>query len=80
MKKKPIIWRILPWLLLVAILCGIGYVGYLLWGRPEAEPLYTAEIYRFEGTDPEPVVLDNGKLHLELDQTTTQFVLTDAYG
>lgn len=80
MKKKPIILRILPWLLLVAILGGIGYVGYLLWGKPEAEPLYTAEIHRFEEVEPEPVVLDNGKLHLELDQTTTQFVLTDAYG
>ena len=80
MKKKPIVLRILPWLLLAAVLAGVGYVGYLLYGRPEAEPLYTAEIYRFEEEEPETIILDNGKLHLELDPLTTQFVLTDPYG
>lgn len=79
MKKKPIVLRVLPWLLLLAVIGIIGYVGYLLYGKPEAEPLYTAEIHRFEDS-PETVVLDNGKLHLELDPLTTQFVLTDAYG
>ena len=80
MKKKPIILRILPWVLLAAVVGGLVYVGYLLWGRPEGEPLYTAEILRYEAEDDQPVVLDNGKLHLELDRATTQFVLTDAYG
>ncbi len=81
MRKKAWIWRILPWVLLAAVIGGIVYVGYLLWGKPETEPLYTAEIIRREGEDTaEPVVLDNGKLHLELDPLTTQFVLTDAYG
>ncbi len=80
MKKKPIIWRILPWILLAAVLGGIVYIGYLLYGKPEADPLYTAEIHRFEEADPEMVMLDNGKLHLELDPLTTQFELTDTYG
>ncbi|MBQ6257444.1 MAG: hypothetical protein IJJ60_12705, partial [Clostridia bacterium] len=66
MKKKPIILRILPWVLLAAVVGGLVYVGYLLWGRPEGEPLYTAEILRYEAEDDQPVVLDNGKLHLEL--------------
>ena len=48
MRKKAWIWRILPWVLLAAIIGGIVYVGYLLWGKPESEPLYTAEIVRYE--------------------------------
>ncbi len=80
MKKKSLIWRLLPWVLLAVLIGGIVYVGYLLWGKPEAEPLYTAEIYRYEEEKPEAIVLDNGKIHLEMDPLTTQFVLTDAYG
>lgn len=80
MKKKPLIQRLIPWVLLVAVLGVIGYVGYLLWGQPEAAPAYTAEIVRYEGDYQEPLVLDNGKIHLEMDPETTQFVLTDAFG
>ena len=81
MREKARLWRILAWVLLAAVIGGIGYVGYLLWGKPETEPLYTAEVIRYEGEEEaEPIVLDNGKLHLELDPLTTQFVLTDAFG
>ena len=52
MKKKSLIWRLLPWVLLAVLIGGIVYVGYLLWGKPEAEPLYTAEIYRYEEEKP----------------------------
>ena len=80
MKKKPLLLRLLPWALLAALLGGMIYIGYLLWGRPEQDPLYTAEIIRFEGESTDPVVLDNGQLRFEMDPLTTQFVLTDAYG
>ncbi len=80
MKKKHILLRILPWFCLLLVVGGIGYVGYLLWGRPEAEPLYTAEVVRFEEEDAKTLVMDNGSLHFELDPLTTQFTLTDAYG
>jgi len=71
---------LLPWVLLAAVIGGIVYVGWLLWGKPESEPLYTAEIYHYDTEGGKPIVLDNGKLHLEMDPATTQFVLTDAYG
>lgn len=80
MKKKPLLLRLLPWALLAALLSGMIYIGYLLWGQPEQDPLYTAEIIRFEGESTDPVVLDNGQLRFEMDPLTTQFVLTDAYG
>ena len=80
MKKKSLIRRLLPWVLLLAVLGGTGYLGYLLWGRPESEALYTAEVIRRENENQEKVILDNGKLHLEMDPETTQFVLTDVYG
>ncbi|MCR4875597.1 MAG: hypothetical protein K5922_00325 [Clostridiales bacterium] len=80
MKKKSLIRRLLPWVLLLAVLGGTGHLGYLLWGRPESEALYTAEVIRRENENQEKVILDNGKLHLEMDPETTQFVLTDVYG
>lgn len=80
MKKRSVFRRVIPWVLLVAVLGGIGYLGYLLWGRPEAEPLYTAEVIRYAGEDDAPIVLDNGKLHFEMNPLTTHFTLTDTYG
>ena len=80
MKKKSIIPRVLLWVLLAAAIAGVVYIGYLLWGKPESEPLYTAEIYRYDDEEEKPIILDNGKLHLELNPATTQFVLTDSYG
>ena len=80
MKKKTILRRIIPWVLLAAVLGGVVYLGYLLWGRPEAEPLYTAEIVRYAGEDDSPVVMDNGRLHFEMNPQTTHFTLTDTYG
>ena len=80
MKKKSILRRVIPWVLLAAVLGGIVYVGYLLWGKPEAEPLYTADIVRYAGGEESSVVMDNGALHFEMDPLTTHFVLTDNYG
>ena len=80
MKKKSILRRVIPWALVAAVLAGIVYLGYLLWGKPEADPLYTAEIIRYTGEDNEPVVMDNGRLRFEMNPLTTHFVLTDAYG
>ncbi len=80
MKKKSPVLRALPWVLLAAVIGGILYLGYLLWGRPEAEPRYTAGVVRYEEENPAQIVLDNGKLHFEMDPATTHFTLTDAYG
>lgn len=80
MKKKSIFRRVIPWVLVLILLGGVGYLGYLLWGRPEAEPLYTAEVLRYAGEDDSPVVMDNGSLRFEMNPLTTHFTLTDPYG
>ena len=77
MKKRSILRRVIPWVLLAAVLGGAAYLGYLLWGRPEAEPLYTAEVIRYTGEDASPVVMDNGRLRFEMNPLTTHFTLTD---
>ena len=80
MKKRSILRRVVPWVLLAAVLGGVTYLGYLLWGRPEAEPLYTAEVIRYTGEDESSVVMDNGRLRFEMNPLTTHFTLTDPYG
>ncbi|MCR5567496.1 MAG: hypothetical protein K6F61_11645, partial [Clostridiales bacterium] len=38
------------------------------------------EIVRYAGEEDSPVVMDNGKLHFEMNPQTTHFTLTDTYG
>ena len=80
MKKKSIMRRMIPLAFLVIVLGELVYLGYLLWGRPEAAPRYTAEIIRNENTGTDHIILDNGFLHLDMDPITTQFELTDQFG
>ncbi len=75
-KKKSIVRRLIPWLILLVLLAGLYYLGTLLYGKKETEVVNPPVISYYEGGK-EPLVMENDSLRFELDPTNTQFVLTE---
>ncbi len=81
-KKKKWIKRVILIVLLLAILAGIGYLGWLLYGKPPAvneNPPSTRGRIDLEEA-PKNYVIENGNLRLTLYTATTQFKLEELDG
>ena len=76
-KKSVIIKRVIAAVLILAILAGIGYLGYLLYGRPEPEQTNKPKVTRNEYEDKNVFKLENDDLELSLYGTTSQFTLKE---
>ena len=76
MRKKPVLVRLIPWILLVVILAGAAFALYKIYTAPDKSFARDAKIIYFEG-DGKPVTLENEKLLFEMDGATSLFKVTN---
>jgi len=77
MRKKSLIRRLLPWVIVIAALAAfVIFVGIPLFTETEEVNENPPEVVYYEGgTD--PIEMENDKLSFVMDPSTTQFVLTE---
>lgn len=77
MKKKSLILRLLPWVIVLALLAALViFVGIPLYAKEDTEHAYEPTIYYYEG-DSKPLTMENEHLSFVMDPTTTQFTVTE---
>ena len=77
MKKKSLILRLLPWVIVLALLAALViFVGIPLYTKDETPHMYKPTIYYYEG-DSKPLTMENEYLSFEMDPTTTHFKVVD---
>ena len=77
MKKKKFIWRLLPWLIVLALLAAlVVFVGIPLFAPEVPRDIPAPQVSFYDG-DEKPVTMENDALSFELDPTTTQFKVTE---
>lgn len=75
--KKKFIWRLLPWLILLAALAAlVVFVGIPLFTPEVPRDIPAPEVSYYEG-DGQPILMENEALLFEMDPTTTHFKLTE---
>ncbi len=75
--RKPLILRLLPWLIALAALAAlIAFVFVPIYSQKEETMGEPPQVVSFEGKA-EPVILENDRLLFEMDAGTTQFSITD---
>lgn len=76
-KKRNLVLRLLPWVLLLGLLAALViFVGIPLYATEDAPHPYAPNIYYYEG-DGKPLTMENEHLLFEMDAATTQFTVTD---
>jgi len=77
MRKKSLIRRLLPWVIVIAALAAfVIFVGIPLFTETEEVNENPPEVVYYEGgTD--PIEMENDQLSFVMDPSTTQFVLTE---
>jgi len=74
---KKFILRLLPWVIVLALLaCLVIFVGIPLYGPSEEEHVAEPGVWFYEGKD-KTVTMENDQLLFELDPSTTHFVVTE---
>ena len=77
MKKKSILRRLIPWIIVVALLAALViFVGIPMYSQKDEQSTPLPEVAYFDG-EKETITLENDALKFELDSTTTQFKLTE---
>ena len=75
--KKKFIWRLLPWLIILAALAAlVVFVGIPLFTPEVPRDIPAPEVSYYEG-DKTPLILENDALLFEMDPTTTHFKVTE---
>ena len=77
MRKKSLIRRLIPWIIVLAALAAlIIFVFVPLYSAEEKSFGRETEVYYYEG-DGKPLTMENDQLLFEMDGSTTQFTLTN---
>ena len=77
MKKKSFIWRLLPWLIVLAALAAlVVFVGIPLYA-PEVPRDIPAPVVAYYEGDETPITMENDALLFEMDPKTTYFKVTN---
>lgn len=77
MKKKKFIWRLLPWLIVLALLAAlVVFVGIPLFTPEVPRDIPKPEIAFYEG-ETAPLTMENDALSFELDPATTHFKVVE---
>ena len=77
MRKKSIIRRLIPWVIILAALAAlIVFVFIPMYSETEKSFGRDSEIYYYDG-DGQPLTMENDRLLFEMDGSTTQFTLTN---
>ncbi|MBP3651395.1 MAG: hypothetical protein J6K73_16615 [Clostridia bacterium] len=75
--KKKFIWRLLPWLIVLAALAAlVVFVGIPLFTPEVPRDIPAPQVAYYEGDD-QPIIMENDALLFEMDPTTTHFKLTE---
>ena len=76
-QKKSLVWRILPWAILVLLLAGFAFVLYLVYSDSGDDAISEPPaVVNYDG-DNAPLTMENEFLLFEMDSRTTQFTVTD---
>ena len=76
-RKKSLVWRVLPWvLILAAIACLIIFVFVPIYSVREVRVSEDPVVHNYSG-DGKTVTMENEYLLFEMDPNTTQFNITD---
>ena len=77
MRKKSLIRRLIPWIIVLALLAALViFVGIPLYGQKETETIEAPEISYYEGESGE-LVMENDDLRFTMDAATTQFLVEE---
>ena len=77
MKKKSIIRRLLPWIIVLAALAAlIVFVMVPIYSREERSFGRPTSVFYYDG-DGKPLTMENDDLLFEMDTATTQFTVTN---
>ena len=76
MRKKPILLRLLPWIIAVVLIAAAGIVLNKIYTTPGKSFARDTKIIYFEG-DGKPLSMENDQLLFEMDGETTQFKVTN---
>ncbi|MBR2824458.1 MAG: hypothetical protein IKE24_12340 [Clostridia bacterium] len=75
--RKSLIWRLLPWVLLLAACAALViFVGIPLYGTQEAVVENPPVVSYYEG-DGKPLTMENDRLLFTMDPGTTRFTVTE---
>ena len=77
MRKKSLIRRLIPWIILAIIIGGLVYLGIRLYSNQETENSNPPIVAYFEEENPPKITIANENLELVFDQLTTQFTLNE---
>ena len=75
-KRKPLLRRLLPWLIAAAVIAALVIFVFVPIYTPRQTSVSDAPILHAYTGDGEPLTLENESLLLTLDPATTQFTLT----
>lgn len=77
MKKKSILRRLIPWIIVIALLAAlVVFVGIPLYSQKDETTTPLPQVAYYDG-DGKTITLENDALKFELDASTTQFKLTE---
>ena len=76
MKKKSIIRRLLPWIIVLVLIAGAYIVLDKIYSSPGHSFARDTKIISYEG-DGKPLTMENDQLLFEMDGSTTQFSVTN---
>ena len=76
MRRKSLVRRLIPWILGLAVIGGLVYLGFLLYGQKPAVHDKTPVIAYYDGKSPK-LKMANEYLEFELDPATTRFTVKE---
>ncbi len=77
MRKKSLILRLLPWIIVLGALAAlVVFVFIPIYSQSEEKNIAEPVISYYEG-DGQPLTMENERLLFEMDAATTQFTVTD---
>ena len=75
-RKKSILPRLIPWIILLALVAGAAIVLNMIYSSPGKSFARDTKIIYFEG-DGKPLTMENEHLLFEMDGATSQFKVTN---
>ena len=76
MRKKPILLRLLPWIIAAVVIAAFVIVLDMIYSHTGKSFARDTKIISFEG-DGKPFVMENDQLLFEMDGATSQFKVTN---
>ena len=76
MRKKSLIRRLIPWIITLAVIGGLVYLGFQIYGQKKPVHDRSPEIAYYDGKSPK-LKMSNEYVEFELDPGTTRFTVKE---